>query len=64
MAVEPNNTEQRTQHALLTLQEHQTYCNRLEREYLHKHEEVKMYVDFNRNSLLLRTIAQKRLRLI
>ena len=46
MAVEPNNTEQRTRNALQTLQEHQTYCNILERDYLHKHEEVKMYVDF------------------
>ena len=41
--------ETRTQEALQTLTEHKDYCSNLERDYLFKHDELKMYIDFINN---------------
>ena len=46
---EPPTIEQRTQEALGTLQQHQDYCINLEKAYLFKHDELKMYTDYIRN---------------
>ena len=46
---EPPTIVERTQQALDTLQQHQDYCRKLEKDYLHKHDEVKMYVDLITN---------------